>query len=203
MTPSAELHPLLRWGALLWLLVWLPVNLKTWGWQNMMHLCDVGAIIACLGIFFQVPILVSSQAIGSVFVGVLWGIDVGWCLLTGHHVFGGTEYMWDTHYPLWNRLLSTFHLALPVALLWSMRKLRYDSRGFALQCAIVAPLFVFSRFLSSELNMNYAFRDPLFHRSWGPVPLHLAIIFAGTVIILSRPAHLLFKRIFPAAENAA
>jgi hypothetical protein len=202
MTPSSELHPALRWGALLWLLVWLPVNLKTWGWQNMMHLCDVGAIIACLGIFFQISILVSSQAIGSVFVGVLWGLDAGWCLLTGHHVFGGTEYMWDTNYPLWNRLLSTFHLGLPVALLWAMRKLRYEARGFGLQCAIVAPLFVFSRFLSPALNMNYAFRDPLFHRSWGPAPLHLAIIFAGTVLILYWPTHLLLTRIFPATEKA-
>jgi len=168
----------------------------------MMHLCDVGAIIACLGVFLQIPILISSQAVGSVFVGLLWGLDVGWRLVTGHHLTGGTEYMWDTNYPIWNRLLSTFHLGLPLLLLWAMRKLRYDARALALQSAIVAPLFIFSRFLPPELNMNYAFQDPLFHRAWGPAPVHLAIIFAGTVIILYWPSHVLFKRIFPLAETS-
>jgi len=201
MNSVTELHPALRWGALLWLLVWLPTNVMTWGWQNMMHLCDVGAIIACLAIFLQIPILVSSQAIGSVFVGMLWGLDVAWRLVTGHHLVGGTEYMWDTNYPIWNRLLSTFHIGLPVALLWAMRTLRYDSRGLALQAAIVAPLFVFSRFLPPALNMNYAFQDPLFHRAWGPAPLHLAIIFAGTMIILYWPTHLLLRRTFPVLKK--
>src|SRR6202521_832294 len=75
MPPGTQLHPLLRWSVLLWLLVWLPVNLQAWGWQNMMHFCDVGAIVACLGIFMQLPLLFSSQAVGSLLVGVLWGLD--------------------------------------------------------------------------------------------------------------------------------
>ena len=202
MALTNELHPVLRWGAMLWLLVWVPANLYAWGWQNMMHFCDVGAVIACVGIWRQSSLLFSSQAVGSLLVGILWGLDVGWRIATGHHLVGGTEYMWDTRYELWIRLMSTFHLWLPLVLLWAMRKLGYDPRALALQSAIAAVLLIFSRFLSPELNMNYAFRDPLFHRAWGPAPVHLAVIFAGTVALLYWPTHLLLGRLFPAPNRA-
>lgn len=202
MAPRNELSSVLRWGALLWLLVWAPVNVKAWGWENMMHLCDVGAIIACIGIWMQIPLLFSSQAVGSLLVGVLWSLDISWRLFTGHHLLGGTEYMWDAHYALWIRLLSTFHVGLPLVLVWAMRIMGYDRRALALQSTIAAALIVFSRFLASALNINYAFQDPLFHRAWGPAPVHLAVILAGAVALLYWPAHVLFDRSFKVPGEA-
>ena len=109
---------------------------------------------------------------------------------------------WDARVPLWARLLSSFHIALPVALLWALRKIGYDRRALALQAAIAAGLFVASRFLSSGLNMNYVYQDPLFHRSWGPAPVHLAVIFFGLVALFYWPTHLLLSWMFPAAGAA-
>jgi len=196
MAPGTKAFTVLRWAALLWLLAWLPVYTWEWGWQNMMHVCDIGVILACLGLWFQNSLLVSSQAVNSLLVGVLWGLDVGWRLATGHHLVGGTEYMWDTRFPLWVRLLSTFHLWLPLALLWAMRRIGYDRRALGLQSSIMAAVLVFSRFLSPALNMNYAFQDPLFHRSWGPAPLHLAVILAGSIVLIYWPTHLLLKTVY-------
>ncbi len=186
-----------RWAALLWLLAWLPLYIWAWGWQNMLHICDVGVIVACLGLWFRQPLLISSQALLAPLVGVLWGLDVFWRMFTGHHLLGGTEYMWDTHYALWIRLLSSFHLVLPFVLLWAMRKLGYDRRALALQTAIVAAVLILSRFLSPQLNMNYAFQDPLLHRAWGPAPVHLAVILAGCVAIFFWPTHLVLMHAFP------
>lgn len=104
--------------------------------------------------------------------------------------------MWDTHYPLWIRLLSSFHLVLPFVLLWAIRILGYDRRALALETAIVAAVLIPSRFLSPELNMNYAFQDPLLHRAWGPAPLHLAVILAGCVAIFFWPTHLVLMSTF-------
>jgi hypothetical protein len=193
MTPGAQLHPIVRWFALLWIAVWLPVNVYAWGWQNMMHFCDVGAIIACIGVWKQDSLFVSSQAVGALFVGLLWSLDIGWRLVIGRHLFGGTEYMWDSHYALWIRLMSLFHIWLPLLLLWAMRKLGYDRRALAFQSALAGGLLVFSRYLPPSLNMNYAFEDPLLHRAWGPVPLHLAVILAGTILVLYWPTHLLLR----------
>jgi hypothetical protein len=108
--------------------------------------------------------------------------------------------MWDARYPLWVRLLSCFHIGLPLALLWAMRKVGYDRRALALQAAIAVGLFVAARFLPQELNLNYAYRDPLFHRVWGPAPVHLAVIFFFAVVFLYWPTHLLLGWMFPLAS---
>jgi len=142
-------------------------------------------------------LLLSSQAVSTLFAGLLWCLDVGWRLVAGRHLFGGTEYMWDARYPGWVRLLSLFHVALPGVLLWTLRKAGYDRRGLAVQSGIAAVLLVVSRFLSPGLNLNYAYRDPLLYRAWGPGPVHLGVIFLGLVAVVYVPTHLLLGRVFP------
>jgi hypothetical protein len=94
------------------------------------------------------------------------------------------------------RLLSSFHIGLPLVLLWTLRKVGYDRCALALQAAIATVLLLLSRLLSAELNMNYAYRDPLFHRAWGPAPAHLAMIFVPLVILIYWPTHFLLSWLF-------
>ena len=44
--------------------------------------------------------------------------------------------MFDAAEPLWLRLLSLFHVVVPVLLPWAIRRLGYDPRGWKLQTAI-------------------------------------------------------------------
>ncbi len=202
MAAGANVMPVLRWVGLLWLVVWLPSYIRVWGWANLLHLCDVAVILGCLGLWLESPLLISSQALNALMAGAFWSLDVGWRLAAGRHLVGGTEYMWDSHYPLWVRLLSTFHIVLPLALIWAMQKIGYDRRALALQAAIAAVLFIASRLLPPDLNLNYAFRDPLWHRAWGPAPLHLAIMLVAVVALLYWPTDLLFRWMFPLAGAA-
>jgi hypothetical protein len=194
--------PLLRWVALAWMSVWLPAYICVWGWANLLHLCDMAVILACAGFWWGNPLLISSQAVSSLVAGVLWCLDVGWKLTTGRYLVGGTEYMWDAHYPLGVRLLSLFHIGMPLALLWGLRRVGYDRRGFATQSGIAAGLLVVSRFLPAALNLNYAYQDPLLHRTWGPASVHLAVTLLVLVAVLYWPTHLILKRFFsaPSAE---
>jgi hypothetical protein len=201
MSAGTDAFPVLRWVSLLWVAVWLPAYVHVWGWANLLHLCDVAVLLGCVGLWWGSPLLISSQAVSSLAAGVFWSVDVGWRLLTGRFLIGGTDYMWDTRYPLLVRLLSSFHIGLPLAMLSAMRKVGYDRRALALQAAIAASLFVIARFLPPEMNLNYAFRDPVFHRSWGPAPVHLAVMFVGAVALLYWPTHLLLSRMFPLASG--
>lgn len=188
--------PVLRWIAPLWLVVWLPAYARVWGWSNFLHVCDVSVILTCLGLLLDSPLLLSSQAVGSLLADLAWCLDVGSRLIMGRHIFGGTEYMWDAQYPAWVRLLSLFHVALPAVLLWALRRAGYDRRALVLQSAIAGVLLVASRFFGPALNLNYAYRDPLLHRMWGPAPMHLALILIAMVALLYFPTHLLLARIF-------
>ncbi|HXC86388.1 MAG TPA: hypothetical protein VNU23_01300 [Candidatus Cybelea sp.] len=198
MSPGPPTFPVLRWFGLVWMVVWLPAYFRVWGWANLLHLCDVAVILTFVGIWLANPLLLSSQAVGSLAPGFFWILDVGWRLTTGRFLVGGTDYMWDPRYPLWVRLLSTFHVGLPLVLLWTLPKIGYDRRALGLEAAIAAVLLIISRFLSAGLNMNYAYRDPLFHRAWGPAPAHLAMIFIPLVALIYWPAHLLLSWLFRA-----
>jgi hypothetical protein len=183
-----------RWGALLWLAVWVPAYATTWGWRNFLALCDVAALLGCVGLALGSSLLVGSQALPAVVVGILWTCDVTVGLLTGRHVFGGTEYMWDSRAPLAVRLLSLFHLVLPVVLVLAVRRLGYHRAALPLQATITLLLLVAARLAAPGTNLNYAFRDPIFHRALGPAPVHIAAVLAGTVVLIYLPTHLFLRR---------
>ncbi|HYL61940.1 MAG TPA: hypothetical protein VE077_04895 [Candidatus Methylomirabilis sp.] len=202
MSVPSNTFPALRWFSLAWIVVWLPAYFRVWGWANLLHLCDVCVILSFIGIWWGNSLLLSSQAVAALAAGLLWALDVGWRLTTGRVLVGGTDYMWDARYPLWVRLLSTFHIGLPLVLLWTLRRVGYDRRGLALQAAIAAVLLIAARFLPANLNVNYAYRDPLWHRSWGIAPLHLAVIFIPLVALIYWPTHLLLAWLFRAPTAA-
>lgn len=188
--------PWLQWAALVWALIWFPTYWRTWGASNFLQLCDVAVILTCVGIWTNSGLLISSQAVSALLVDVGWALDAGWRLFTHHHLLGGTEYLFDASKPLWIRLLSLYHLALPVLLLWLVYRLGYDRRSWALQSAISLPVFIASRFTIPEKNMNFAFAEPFFRRQWGPGPVHVVVIWLFMVFVAYLPTHLFLMRLF-------
>jgi hypothetical protein len=191
----------LRWLALLWLFVWFPVYWHAWGAANFLHLCDVAVILTCLGLWTNNALVLSSQVVSSVVIDILWALDVAAWLVFHRHFIGGTEYLFDTACPIWIRLLSLFHVIMPVILIWSLGRLGYDRRGFRLQAVIALPVIIASRFVTPEKNLNFALADPFFHRQLGPAPVHLAITYLALVLAVYLPTDLLFVRLYSPTTN--
>jgi len=186
--------PVLRWAAVGWLAVWIPVYWHAWGWQNFLHLCDVAVILSCAGIILGSRLLISSQALATLIPGFVWSLDAGWRIAFGHNLMGGTEYLWDASQPLWIRMLSLFHVVLPVLLVMLCIRFGYDRRALAIQSGITIALLVVSRWIGVSANLNYALLDPVFHRQLGAAPIHIGIIFVGIVAVFYLPAHVLLRR---------
>jgi hypothetical protein len=191
----------LRWAALIWLLVWFPAYWHTWGAANFLQLCDLAVILTSIGLWTNSALLISSQAVSSLLIDLVWALDAGWRLFVGRHLMGGTEYLFDRHYPAWVRLLSLFHVLMPTVLLWALLRIGYDRRAYRLQCAIAFLALLACRFTSPQKNMNFAFRDPFLHRPWGPPPIHLAISTLALAIAVYLPTHLLLRRLFTPAGS--
>jgi hypothetical protein len=194
--PRQEIPDWFRWLALLSLVLWFAAYWHAWGPANFLHLCDIAVILTCIGLYTNNPLLISSQAVSSVLIDVVWTLDVAARLILGRHLIGGTEYLFDATTPLWARLLSLFHIILPIILLWSVSRLGYDRRAWKLQSAILMPVLIASRFVTPDQNLNFAVKDPFLHRSYGPAPTHLAITFLFLVFVVYFPTHLLFSRVF-------
>jgi hypothetical protein len=198
--PRQEPFPVLRWVGLIWLAVWIPVTAKNYGWVNFLHECDVAVILTAIGLWYSNALLLSSQAVGTLVPDFLWCLDAAWRLFSGHNLIGGTEYMWDARFPLAARLLSLFHVALPIVLIYALARVGYDRRGVWLQLGIFAALFLASRFSPQDLDINFAFLDPLKHRWWGLAAGQWIVIMAGAVVAFF-PAHWIFRKFAPDAGD--
>src|SRR5256714_9260566 len=126
-----------------WLAAWVPLYWKQYGLQNFLFFCDIGSLLIGLALWMESPLIFSWQACGLLVFQTVYTIDLAGALLTGHHPFGGTEYMFDRGIPLPVRLLSLFHVVTPLLLLWAIRRVGYDGRGWKLQTLttwIIVPI---------------------------------------------------------------
>lgn len=182
--------------------MWFPSYAVGWGPVNFLNLCDLAVILTCLGLWRGSALLLSSQAVSSLVVDLLWTLDVGWRLVLGRRLIGGTDYLWDARWPVVLRLASLFHVVWPVLLLWSLRRVGYDRRGLALQSAIAAVALVAAQLADPAANIDYARRAPLLDRPFGPPPVHVGLTLVGLVGAFYLPTHLLLARLFPPPPKA-
>jgi len=188
--------------ALVWLVIWAPAYLVVYGFGNFLQLCDAAVILTCAGLSRGSSLLLSMAALTSLVIDILWDLDLGWRLATGRHWIGGTEYMWESRFPLWVRLLSLFHLVLPVVLLWALRRVGYDRRALGLQSLLALALLMASRCVGPVANVNFSWRDPFLHASLGPAPVHLAITLAGLWCAVYLPTHAVLSKVCPQSRES-
>jgi hypothetical protein len=177
-----------------WMAVWIPIYWVHNGPANFLWLCDTANLILLPALWLESALLVSSQAVGVLLVQLLWAIDFLGALATGSHLIGGTEYMFDDASPLWLRSLSLFHLAMPPLLLWGVRRLGYDRRGFRLETVLVWGLVLASLGADPERNLNWVWEP--FGRAQTLVPhgVYLAVLLAAYPLVVFLPTHLALKR---------
>jgi hypothetical protein len=192
-----RLPPGWRWLGVLWLAVYLPAYAWAYGWANFLFLCNLGVILTAIGLISGRRLLLSSQAVAAPVIGLAWGLDAGWRLVSGSHLFGGTEYMWDASLPLFTRLLSLYHVIWPLLLLYWLSRLGYDRRGWPLQAVIAAAAILAARLFTTPVeNINFAFSDPFFHRQLGPAAVHLLCVWLGLAGIAYGATHWCLRRAF-------
>jgi hypothetical protein len=180
------------WLKVVWtacVIAWLPLYWRQYGVQNFLFFCDLGNLFILAGLWLESALIFSWQACGLLLFQTLFAIDLLGALISGRHVIGGTEYMFDLHVALPIRLLSLFHLVAPPLLLWAINRLGYDSRGWKFQTLtawIVVPINYFWR---PEYDVNWA-RGPFFreqHAIPGPVYLLAYLIMVPAAIYF--PTH--------------
>ena len=173
-----------------WIIVWIPVYWRQYGLQNFLFFCDIGNILIGVGLWLESPLIFSWQACGVLLFQIVYTADLAGALLTGRHIVGGTEYMFDAAIPLLTRLLGLFHVVTPPLLLWAIWHLGYDSRGWRLQTLttwIVVPINYFWR---PEHDVNWA--RGLFFRQQHivPGPVYLLAYLAVVPLLVYFPTHL-------------
>ena len=176
-----------------WLIAWIPLYWRQYGLQNFLFFCDIGNFLIGLGLWLESPLIFSSQACGLLLFQTIYILDLAGALLSGHHIFGGTEYMFDPAVPLLVRLLSLFHVVTPPLLLWAIWRLGYDPRGWRLQTMLAWIVVPINYFWRPGRDVNWA-RGPFFHEQRAvPGLAYVAAYLVVVPLFVYFPTHLFLK----------
>lgn len=175
--------------------VWVPVVLSTQGPQNFWWLCNLAQFLLLWAVWRGDALIASSQAGMVLLIGLVWTLDLVAALILGESPTGITAYMFNDRLPLALRVTSTYHIWLPVFVVWLIRRLGYDPRGVWLQCgmgflAIVGGWW----FGDPERNLNYTHAPFGIDQIWLPDPIYVALVCAATVLLIFLPGHFLASR---------
>ena len=183
----------LKIGWSVWLLVWIPFYWHQYGAQNFLYFCDLGNFFIAAALWLESPLLFSWQACGLLLFQTLYSIDLTGAVLSGKHIIGGTEYMFDPHVPLPMRLLSLFHIVVPPLLLWAIWRLGYDPRGWKFQTLTAWIVIPVNYFWRPQFDVNWA-RGPFF-REQHVVPgiVYLLFYLIAVPLLVYWPTHLFLQ----------
>jgi hypothetical protein len=176
-----------------WVIFWAPVFWRQYGAQNLLYFCDLGNFFIAAALWMESPLLFSWQACGLLLFQSLYTIDLLGATISGKHVIGGTEYMFDATVPLFVRLLSLFHVATPPLLLWAIRRLGYDSGGWKYQTLTTWVVVPINYMWRPERDVNWA-RGPFsYQQHVVPGWLYLVAYLIFVPLLVYWPTHLMLR----------
>ena len=183
----------LKLGWTVWVIAWFPLYWKQYGLQNFLFFCDLGNLFLMLALWLESPLIFSWQATGLLLFQTLYSIDLAGAFITGLHIVGGTEYMFDPSIPLFLRLLSLFHVVTPPLLLWGIWRLGYDRRGWLFQTLTACVVVPVNYLWRPQFDVNWA-RGPFFREQHAmPGPLYLLVYLLAITGVVYFPTHLLLQ----------
>jgi hypothetical protein len=178
-----------------WMIVWVPLYWRENGPSNFLWLCDFANFGILFALWAESALVASAQLVGVLFIQALWAVDYLGALIFGVHPIGGTEYMFDPTKPYWLRALSLFHLWSVPLLVWTVRRLGYDARGWRLQSGVALVLLPLGQQVGSpDQNLNWMWSPfgleqkllPPLVFAFLSVPVAAAILFFGGHLVSRR-----------------
>ncbi|MFY9950233.1 MAG: hypothetical protein WAK27_16160 [Candidatus Sulfotelmatobacter sp.] len=185
------------WLKVVWtacVIAWVPFYWRQYGSQNFLFFCDLGNLFIVAALWLESALIFSWQATGLLVFQILFTIDLGVAFLSGRHLIGGTEFMFDPQVPLPIRLLSLFHVVTPPLLLWAIHRVGYDPRGWKYQTLTAWIIVPINYLWRPQYDVNWA-RGLFFHEQHavpGAVYLLAYLIIVPTVIYYPTHRFLLF-----------
>ena len=168
------------WLKLIATLVYVVICYGTWkqySTLNFLWFSHIGFMGTVVALWFENRLLASMMLLNSFIAdGVGWTLDLLVALVSGHHPFGATAYMFDAAIPLTVRLLSLFHVAVPL-LIWMVYKLRYDRRAIVFQTLLAWTVLVICVLLTDPvMNINCVFGPGTKRQVFMPAWLYFVIL---------------------------
>ena len=180
----------------------VPIYWRQYGPANFLWFSDIALLALVPALWLENALLASIMAVAVVFFEALWNADFFFRLATGKSLIGLSAYMFDSGIPLFIRSLSSFHIVLPLLLLWTVHRLGYDQRAFVGQTVVALLILPLSYLVSNpQENVNWVYGLGQKPQTMLPAPLFVILLMLLFPLVVYLPTHLLFARIFRAAGS--
>ncbi len=180
--------------------VLVPVYWRQYGPANFLWFSDIALLALVPALWLENTLLVSMMAISVVFFEALWNADFFFRLLTGRSLIGLSAYMFDPKISVFIRGLSSFHIVLPLLLLWTLHRLGYDQRAFVWQTVVALVVLPISYLASNpQENVNWVYGFGQKPQTILPASLFVILLMFLFPVAVYLPTHLIFSRIFRVA----
>lgn len=175
----------------------IPIYWKHWGPANFLWFSDIALFISVIALWLESQLLASMMAVGVLLPELYWNLELLVRLLTGYKMAGLTDYMWNRKYPLYLRLLSLFHVILPLILLLMVSRYGYDPSALYFQTALaIVVLFMAYKLTPPSANINWVFGPGNSPQTKIPSRYYVVIVMALYPLLLFLPTHFLLKALF-------
>ncbi len=172
----------------------LPTYWIEYGPINFLWFSDIALILMVPALWFENKMIASMTALSVLLLELCWIIDFA----AGGNLFGLSRYMFDSSITLHVRLLSLFHILLPLLILYVLSKIGYVRRALSYQIAFMLLILAITYSLADPNgeNINWVFglgEQP--QTSLHPL-VYLSILMLAMPIVIYLPSHLILKRVF-------
>jgi hypothetical protein len=187
-----------------WMACWVPMVLWAYGPQNFLWVCNLAQFLVLYALWRGDRLVLSSQAGTVCLVGLVWTIDFALALATGGRTASFTAYMFNPELPLLARATSVYHTALPLFLVWALRRTGYDDRGPWLQCLLGGAVVVAGWLLTEpRRNINWVHAPFGVEQTLMPTPAYVALLLVLYPLVIYFPGHYLLRWVLRRLRVAA
>lgn len=168
----------------------IPVWIDYYGVDRYLWFTNAGLILTTIALVFESRWLASMQAISLTLPELLWIIGFLLGLVLGDTPIGLTAYMFDESVPMYIRIISGHHLALPFVVLYAVYRLGYEPRAWRFWIPIAWLILLLTYLLTDPAdNINYVFGvgDP--PETPIPGPAHLLVVMTLFATAVYYPTH--------------
>jgi len=174
----------------------IPIYWAKYGPANFLWFSDIALLTLVAALWLENSFLASMMALAVLGPEIAWNLDFIGRLMIGGKTGGLSGYMFNSGIPLYLRLLSLFHVVLPVLLVWLMVWLRYDRRALVAQilvALVVLPVSYLVSPASANINWVYGFGG---QQQRLPPVAYLGVLMVLFPLVLYLPTHWVLLRFF-------
>lgn len=177
-------------------LILIPIYWYFYGFKNFLWLSDIGLFLTVLALWSDSVLLMSIAAVEMFFFELVWNLDFYMMLFFNVSKIKLADYMFDSQYPVGLRLLSLFHVFLPIIWILYLYSFGYDANAIYYVIVLFWIILFFSYFFTDpSQNINWVFW-PKMHNIKISQFTWLIILFITFPLLDFLPTHHVFLKLF-------